>query len=150
MRLVNFIYKAGRRSAVPFIYLRLKLCDTVSLTIRRFYQYVFINYLYVSKHPSIPLSICDVINIFYYRENSKAYTNRLEEVRKELKEHGTYQLKSAELVFGAKTAWRNAQRCIGRIQWKKIQVKYRCNYVQSNQKNLYQVQIIITIYCLFN
>ncbi|XP_026329114.1 nitric oxide synthase-like isoform X2 [Hyposmocoma kahamanoa] len=64
------------------------------------------------------------------RENSKAYTNRLEEVRKELKEHGTYQLKSPELVFAAKTAWRNAQRCIGRIQWKKIQI-FDCREVTT-------------------
>jgi nitric oxide synthase oxygenase domain/subunit len=27
-----------------------------------------------------------------------------------------------ELVFGVKLAWRNAPRCVGRIQWNKIQV----------------------------
>lgn len=37
---------------------------------------------------------------------------------------GTYQLTETELVFGAKLAWRNAARCIGRIQWSKLQVQY--------------------------
>lgn len=36
---------------------------------------------------------------------------------------GTYQLRESELVFGAKQAWRNAPRCVGRIQWGKLQVK---------------------------
>ncbi|KAH9639089.1 hypothetical protein HF086_009058 [Spodoptera exigua] len=44
------------------------------------------------------------------RENSEAHRVRLEEVKKELDEKGTYQLKSSELVFGAKLAWRNATR----------------------------------------
>ena len=35
---------------------------------------------------------------------------------------GTYQLRESELVFGAKQAWRNAPRCVGRIQWGKLQV----------------------------
>ena len=34
----------------------------------------------------------------------------------------TYELTENELVFGAKTAWRNASRCIGRIQWSKLKV----------------------------
>lgn len=36
---------------------------------------------------------------------------------------GTYQLRESELVFGAKQAWRNAPRCVGRIQWGKLQVR---------------------------
>lgn len=36
---------------------------------------------------------------------------------------GTYQLLEPELVFGAKQAWRNAARCVGRIQWNKLQVR---------------------------
>lgn len=35
---------------------------------------------------------------------------------------GTYHLRESELVFGAKQAWRNAPRCVGRIQWGKLQV----------------------------
>ncbi len=35
---------------------------------------------------------------------------------------GNYELTTDELIFGAKTAWRNASRCIGRINWSKMQV----------------------------
>ncbi|KAJ0180349.1 hypothetical protein K1T71_003753 [Dendrolimus kikuchii] len=64
------------------------------------------------------------------RENSETHMSRLEEVRKNLKEKGTYQLKTSELVFGAKLAWRNATRCIGRIQWKKLQI-FDCREVTT-------------------
>lgn len=64
------------------------------------------------------------------RENSEAHMSRLEEVKRELKEKGTYQLKTSELVYGAKLAWRNATRCIGRIQWKKLQV-FDCREVTT-------------------
>ncbi|KAJ8725465.1 hypothetical protein PYW08_003648 [Mythimna loreyi] len=64
------------------------------------------------------------------RENSEAHRARLEEVKNELKEKGTYQLKSSELVVGAKLAWRNATRCIGRIQWKKLQI-FDCREVTT-------------------
>ncbi|XP_072944441.1 nitric oxide synthase-like [Epargyreus clarus] len=64
------------------------------------------------------------------RENSDAHLARLDEVQKELKQSGTYQLKTPELVFGAKLAWRNATRCIGRIQWKKLQI-FDCREVTT-------------------
>jgi nitric oxide synthase oxygenase domain/subunit len=35
---------------------------------------------------------------------------------------GTYDLTETELTFGAKLGWRNSARCIGRIQWTKLQV----------------------------
>ncbi len=57
-----------------------------------------------------------------YRFGSKAHVDRLEEVTKEIEASGTYQLKDTELIYGAKHAWRNAARCVGRIQWSKLQV----------------------------
>ncbi|XP_057357119.1 nitric oxide synthase, inducible isoform X3 [Manis pentadactyla] len=47
---------------------------------------------------------------------------RLEAVTKEIETTGTYQLTGDELIFAAKQAWRNAPRCIGRIQWSNLQV----------------------------
>ncbi|KAK2525340.1 nitric oxide synthase, inducible isoform X1 [Columba livia] len=47
---------------------------------------------------------------------------RLETVTKEIETTGTYQLTKDELIFAAKQAWRNAPRCIGRIQWSNLQV----------------------------
>lgn len=50
------------------------------------------------------------------------HLSRLEEVAKEIDATGSYQLTTKELEFGAKQAWRNAPRCIGRIQWANLQV----------------------------
>ena len=36
--------------------------------------------------------------------------------------NGTFELKETELNFAARNAWRNSPRCIGRIQWTKLQV----------------------------
>ncbi|XP_010640644.1 nitric oxide synthase, inducible isoform X1 [Fukomys damarensis] len=47
---------------------------------------------------------------------------RVEAVTKEIETTGTYQLTGDELIFATKLAWRNAPRCIGRIQWSNLQV----------------------------
>lgn len=50
------------------------------------------------------------------------HLSRVEEVAREIDATGSYQLTTKELEFGAKQAWRNAPRCIGRIQWANLQV----------------------------
>ena len=47
---------------------------------------------------------------------------RLEQIRDELAETGTYTHTLDELKFGAKVAWRNSNRCIGRLFWKSLHV----------------------------
>uniref|UniRef100_A0A3B4YGT4 Nitric oxide synthase n=1 Tax=Seriola lalandi dorsalis TaxID=1841481 RepID=A0A3B4YGT4_SERLL len=79
-----------------------------------------------SKEELLPLAT-DFIDQYYTsikRYGSKAHVDRLEEVTKEIEASGTYQLKDTELIYGAKHAWRNAARCVGRIQWSKLQVIY--------------------------
>ncbi|XP_033901015.3 nitric oxide synthase 1-like [Acipenser ruthenus] len=101
----------------------------------------------------LPLAT-DFIDQYYTsikRFGSKAHVDRLEEVTKEIEVSGTYQLKDTELIYGAKHAWRNAARCIGRIQWSKLQVfdardcttahgmfNYICNHIKyaTNKGNL--------------
>lgn len=56
------------------------------------------------------------------RLNSPGHELRWKEVLNEILSTGSYELKETELIFGAKLAWRNASRCIGRIQWSKLQV----------------------------
>nr|XP_056713755.1 nitric oxide synthase, endothelial [Euleptes europaea] len=76
------------------------------------------------KEELLPLAR-DFINQYYSsikRLESKAHLQRLQEVEQAISETGTYQLLEAELIFGAKHAWRNAARCVGRIQWSKLQV----------------------------
>lgn len=65
------------------------------------------------------------------RYESKAHVDRLEEVTKEIEATGTYQLKDTELIYGAKHAWRNAARCVGRIQWSKLQVIYSISKIYT-------------------
>ncbi|CAM9548384.1 unnamed protein product [Bubo scandiacus] len=96
----------------------------------------------------------DFIDQYYSsikRSGSKAHMERLEEVTKEIETTDTYQLRDTELIYGAKHAWRNAARCVGRIQWSKLQVfdardcttahgmfNYICNHIKyaTNKGNL--------------
>jgi len=57
------------------------------------------------------------------RLNSHSHRSRVEAIFREIDEGATYSLTETELVYGAKLAWRNSVRCIGRIQWAKLQVK---------------------------
>lgn len=41
-------------------------------------------------------------------------------MQQELAETGSVNYSYEELLFGCKTAWRNASRCIGRIQWNRL------------------------------
>ncbi|EDV29131.1 uncharacterized protein TRIADDRAFT_18893, partial [Trichoplax adhaerens] len=47
---------------------------------------------------------------------------RLEQIIEDVEQTGFYEQTYSELVFGAKLAWRNATRCIGRIQWSRLKV----------------------------
>uniref|UniRef100_A0A8C7ZH57 Nitric oxide synthase n=1 Tax=Oryzias sinensis TaxID=183150 RepID=A0A8C7ZH57_9TELE len=106
-----------------------------------------------TKEELLPLAT-DFIDQYYTsikRCGSKAHLDRREEVTKEIEASGTYQLKDTELIYGAKHAWRNAARCVGRIQWSKLQVfdardcttahgmyNYICNHIKyaTNKGNL--------------
>ena len=48
---------------------------------------------------------------------------RLEEVRAELAHYGTYRQTTEEVAYGAKLAWRNNTRCIGRLHWRSLEVR---------------------------
>ena len=54
--------------------------------------------------------------------SSEEHQQRLAEVIKTIEETGTYDMTQKELIFAAKTAWRNTPRCIGRYQWSSLQV----------------------------
>jgi nitric-oxide synthase len=48
---------------------------------------------------------------------------RVDRVRTEVLTTGTYQHTAAELSFGARVAWRNSARCIGRLYWQSLRVR---------------------------
>ncbi|XP_076368932.1 nitric oxide synthase, inducible-like isoform X2 [Tachypleus tridentatus] len=61
------------------------------------------------------------------------YFKRWNEVKAEVEKSRIYTLTSEELIFGAKLAWRNATRCIGRIQWRNLEVQ-DARHVQTTQE----------------
>ncbi|WP_026691094.1 nitric oxide synthase oxygenase [Alteribacter aurantiacus] len=59
-----------------------------------------------------------------YRELEKeeSISVRLEEIEQEISETGTYTHTAEELTHGAKMAWRNSNKCIGRLFWNMLEV----------------------------
>jgi nitric-oxide synthase len=49
--------------------------------------------------------------------------SRLAAVRVEIADTGTYAHTPEELAFGARVAWRNSNRCIGRLYWRSLRVR---------------------------
>ncbi|NLU75309.1 nitric oxide synthase oxygenase [Streptomyces sp. HNM0575] len=49
-------------------------------------------------------------------------SRRLREVRAAIDTKGTYRHTRDELAFGARVAWRNSRRCIGRLYWNSLRV----------------------------
>ena len=60
--------------------------------------------------------------MYLARLSCAAHEARWKQVRQSIETTGHYQLTETELIYGAKLAWRNSSRCIGRIQWSKLQV----------------------------
>ena len=59
----------------------------------------------------------------YYEESNRPYLNkRLIEVEEEISKTGTYTQTNDEIEFGATVAWRNSNRCIGRLFWKSLKI----------------------------
>ena len=48
---------------------------------------------------------------------------RVAEVRREIAGSGTYRHTAIELEHGARMAWRNSGRCIGRLYWRSLVVR---------------------------
>ncbi|MBO3750399.1 nitric oxide synthase oxygenase [Streptosporangiaceae bacterium NEAU-GS5] len=63
----------------------------------------------------------------FYAENPSAgaVRSRLREVAAEIGRSGTYTHTPAELAFGARVAWRNSSRCIGRLYWRSLRIRDR-------------------------
>lgn len=84
-------------------------------------------------HASGPLAESELVEaattflVQFHDETTPAQTleGRLDEVRHEIGDTGTYVHTTDELVFGARVAWRNAARCIGRLYWNSLRVRDR-------------------------
>ena len=62
-----------------------------------------------------------------YAELGKEYVlaARLAQARAQIARYGTYQHTAEELEYGARVAWRNANRCIGRLYWHSLRIRDR-------------------------
>lgn len=61
----------------------------------------------------------------FHRENGLGDAERRarrREVAGDLRRHGHYEHTAEELAFGARVAWRNSARCIGRLLWRSLEV----------------------------
>ncbi|XP_032903465.1 nitric oxide synthase, endothelial-like [Amblyraja radiata] len=56
------------------------------------------------------------------RAGTAAHEERRAQVEAEIGRTGRYRLTATELSFGAKQAWRNAARCVGRAHWSRLQI----------------------------
>lgn len=73
--------------------------------------------------------------ISYHKENQiqQPFYNRLRTIKKEIERTGTYFHTFKELEFGARVAWRNSNRCIGRLYWKSLNVIDKRHLERENE-----------------
>ena len=71
----------------------------------------------------------------YCAENSwpEISARRWSQIEDELERTGTYWQSAEELEYGAKVAWRNSTRCIGRLHWQNLVVR-DCRAVRSAEE----------------
>jgi nitric-oxide synthase, bacterial len=65
------------------------------------------------------------ITQFHSENRAGPPDRRLWRVRREIETTGTYRHTAEELAFGARVAWRNSSRCIGRMYWHSLRVRDR-------------------------
>lgn len=70
---------------------------------------------------------------YYAESNLPGVEKRLDQVQIEILQRGTYRLTEKELNFGAKLAWRNSNRCMGRLFWKTLKVRDRRNLTTAEE-----------------
>jgi len=64
----------------------------------------------------------EFITLYYQEKELEGAETRKKEIAEEIEFTGTYTHTYEELEFGAKVAWRNSNRCIGRLFWKTLKV----------------------------
>jgi nitric oxide synthase oxygenase domain/subunit/sulfite reductase alpha subunit-like flavoprotein len=89
----------------------------------------------------------------YYKENKgipllQSLTDRLKDVQQEIAETGTYTHTYEELAYGCKVSWRNASRCINRIQWQNMDVMDRRDLDPSDTKGCFDLLLDHMRYCV--
>jgi nitric-oxide synthase, bacterial len=77
-----------------------------------------------ADEPADPAEAEEFIRLFHSEHQGVGpLRSRLAQVSAEIAATGTYRHTTLELAFGAKVAWRNSARCIGRLYWRSLQVR---------------------------
>ncbi|MDM9384580.1 nitric oxide synthase oxygenase [Chlorogloeopsis sp. ULAP01] len=63
----------------------------------------------------------------------ESYLSRFAEIESEVEQTGTYWQSFDELAYGAKLAWRNSTRCVGRSYWNSLEVRDRRSLNQAEE-----------------
>ncbi|MEU5954429.1 nitric oxide synthase oxygenase [Streptomyces sp. NPDC047525] len=72
--------------------------------------------------PALRRAAADFVRLHHGEAHRGDPAPRIAQVFAEIAETGTYRHTHDELVFGARLAWRNAARCIGRLYWRSLRV----------------------------
>jgi nitric-oxide synthase len=76
----------------------------------------------------------EFLELFYSEMAGEVpFAQRLRQVREEIHTTGTYRHTLDELTFGARVAWRNSARCIGRLYWNSLRVRDRRHVTEPAQ-----------------
>ncbi|WP_250123472.1 nitric oxide synthase oxygenase [Chroococcidiopsis sp. CCMEE 29] len=75
--------------------------------------------------PMLLLEAKDYLRLFYQEQSlpEAQLQERLVEIYHDYRRSRTYWQTEDELIYGAKVAWRNSMRCIGRIFWESLRVR---------------------------
>ncbi len=75
--------------------------------------------------PTLLLEAIDYLRLFHQEQwlLESQLQKRLAEIHQDYRRSRTYWQTEEELAYGAKVAWRNSSRCIGRIFWESLTVR---------------------------
>lgn len=68
------------------------------------------------------LKFLDLYFFEYGEDESAQKESRIQRVVGDINRFGVYEHTPNELIFGAKVAWRNSNRCVGRLSWDTLEV----------------------------
>ncbi|NEW09261.1 nitric oxide synthase oxygenase [Paenibacillus sp. SYP-B3998] len=68
-------------------------------------------------------------------KDQMAVQNRLAEIKQHVHDHGYYEHTMEELHHGAKMAWRNSNRCIGRLFWETLQI-HDARHIETEEQGI--------------
>ncbi|MGK5520342.1 nitric oxide synthase oxygenase [Micromonospora sp. URMC 107] len=67
----------------------------------------------------------EFLQLYHAERRLPGLIGRIAEVREEIALTGTYRHTTEELAYGAKVAWRQSVRCVGRVRWAGLKVRDR-------------------------